>query len=1130
MTLPHHIEHAVTIAAAERRLGKAFRWSERKVIPGFTEHQNLSFEQSGPAGQWVEDGTTAQTKLFQYGEYVCDSLERRLKLRELLSTVGNLALVTGALNDDLRSQLVPHADNYGLPGMYARNKRILVDRPRGFLTLDLDKLDLSEAHDYDSVFEANDRLPSIIHDMFDEAGLSWLICDSVMTLSSSHGIRNPKVMGVHLDYQLRTPLLLSEQKHVVNYINQQARKAGIVKPEKSLCDTTIYESARLLFTAPAELRVYVENGKSTVTKLVSVPYQRVRAVRRGQPYLEDIPEEAMRGVITAQKMAKVRSITGVSGHADSHARKVGRQAAGVKEESRKLVPGRIHANTNARIWAAVNNTPIARLEGAKQALSEQLIKEVMAICDGDAGKTEQRLRVVSGDEFERSWRGAVDNRLGYAVVADMTNKHKSGASVPATREALNKHMSACIKRAIKATEANEEDKQPPVHTLFKIPPGIGKTHAALGAIPSELLMAHRLSYLTPRIDLSTEALSRMRERLPKDDYTQSRARQHLGREAVCLEKNRAYGRMAKRLEEVGVSPLKPVCWSCPSKDACRWPQQHADKESGIVFGQHAHATSSLAKIRKMDGDGAPSVGIIDESMLSTLVRSSLPTYKISTLMTWAKKGVMKTRSGDTMFGKTNDLIAYRCALLEAMQTADAVLKTDQLKRFRTYETTHKDGTTRTLPQIAWAMELERDNMWSLNHQLTDVMKTYHEARAKRRGVREIERSLSVLRGLIRSCNWFSEAFRAVKGSLEVENRQHVFGVRVRKDKRGDRRVSITLKAELPAVMRERSWIWLDGTANEHVWQYMLPAGVTASRVALEAAEGPYRLIQFADRPYGKRMFATGEARGKGNADRLMGYIRAQAIRHDKVLLVCQKHLREYYETNKMLPANVAALHFNAQRGRDDFREYGCAIIVGRPMPNVEALEILTEALHYDDPETPALTTAADHKNREPRNLKLTGQREVTVMAETHPDARVAAMLSQIADSEVLQAVHRLRLYDRTDANPAEVHVLGQTNTGLVISELRGWVDTKTDQLDEILVLGMLPSDTLMIERLYPNFSLKRARNLISEARKLTVHWPERAVIIRGQAGVFKLRVDPTRGDGDVLQKLSKAMKGHAHWA
>ena len=51
-----------------------------------------------------------------------------------------------------------------------------------------------------------------------------------------------------------------------------------------------------------------------------------------------------------------------------------------------------------------------------------------------------------------------------------------------------------------------------------------------------------------------------------------------------------------------------------------------------------------------------------------------------------------------------------------------------------------------------------------------------------------------------------------------------------------------------------------------------------------------------------------------------------------------------------------------------------------------------------------------------------------------------ALRDQLVDAEVRQAVMRLRVYDRTERNRADIHVFGQCDTGLAIHELGDWID------------------------------------------------------------------------------------------
>ena len=88
------------------------------------------------------------------------------------------------------------------------------------------------------------------------------------------------------------------------------------------------------------------------------------------------------------------------------------------------------------------------------------------------------------------------------------------------------------------------------------------------------------------------------------------------------------------------------------------------------------------------------------------------------------------------------------------------------------------------------------------------------------------------------------------------------------------------------------------------------------------------------------------------------------------------------------------------------------IVVGRHQPPILEIEALGRALYYDRLE-PLILLQTDQDERrllwsERRGYRMRGGR-ADVEVETHPDPEMQALLEQLREAEMVQAVDRLRL-------------------------------------------------------------------------------------------------------------------------
>ena len=128
----------------------------------------------------------------------------------------------------------------------------------------------------------------------------------------------------------------------------------------------------------------------------------------------------------------------------------------------------------------------------------------------------------------------------------------------------------------------------------------------------------------------------------------------------------------------------------------------------------------------------------------------------------------------------------------------------------------------------------------------------------------------------------------------------------------------------------------------------------------------------------------------------------------------------------LLPATTKHGHFNALRGINEYETCHTAIIVGREQPGCRDLEDLARGLFFEDDEP--IRTATE---LEARKVRLAGC-NVEMVSEFHPDPRVQAVLAQVREREIEQAMDRLRFIN-DDATPKTVILVSRVAIDVDIS-------------------------------------------------------------------------------------------------
>ena len=180
-----------------------------------------------------------------------------------------------------------------------------------------------------------------------------------------------------------------------------------------------------------------------------------------------------------------------------------------------------------------------------------------------------------------------------------------------------------------------------------------------------------------------------------------------------------------------------------------------------------------------------------------------------------------------------------------------------------------------------------------------------------------------------------------------------------------------------------------------------------------------------------------ERRGR-NLRRVHAILCREARRYapERVLVVCQKAVKEALPAVGPLPVNVELAHHNAVAGRDEWGPQPdrpgvrALIVVGRTMPTIGAVERLAEALSGAAVEE---ITGGWFDRGDATREGLNGQAEA-VETERHPNPVAEAIRWQICEGELVQIIGRGRGVNRTADNPVDILVLTDAPIPVPVAE------------------------------------------------------------------------------------------------
>jgi hypothetical protein len=278
---------------------------------------------------------------------------------------------------------------------------------------------------------------------------------------------------------------------------------------------------------------------------------------------------------------------------------------------------------------------------------------------------------------------------------------------------------------------------------------------------------------------------------------------------------------------------------------------------------------------------------------------------------------------------------------------------------------------------------------------------------------------------------------------QVERQPRVFVSAVRK---------LRLRKNTPVLM-------LDGTGSLELNRKIFGEHTTGHRFAVPRDAVVY---QVTGKTFSRQSITGADRHGKPISEqkaREAVRLRQQVVEFltmlpGKVLLVSYKPAIEVLREG--LPAHVMTAHFGALRGLNSFSHCETVVVMGRQQPPAAAVEALARPFTATDAE-PFLPVGEYAWQCRGRRMRDPEAANVT-QAQVHPDTRCQAMLEQVREAEMVQAVDRVRPV----FNHRRVFVLSDLSLDLTVDHAMTWSGLRPSKLAHAFarygVLPLAPAD------------------------------------------------------------------------
>jgi hypothetical protein len=256
----------------------------------------------------------------------------------------------------------------------------------------------------------------------------------------------------------------------------------------------------------------------------------------------------------------------------------------------------------------------------------------------------------------------------------------------------------------------------------------------------------------------------------------------------------------------------------------------------------------------------------------------------------------------------------------------------------------------------------------------------------------------------------------------------------------------------PWVFDDQRLLLLDGTANPQILRQFVPQLQDVPEIGVRRKA---RVIQVSDLTfYRYSLVEKTPAAEEGASWRPTARLGAVAqfiagvAQKGRTLVVTNKRVRcalTGEKANGKLPvrglyAGADIAHFGSIRGTNEFEEHDVVIVLGREQPSPRDAERLAKAIWYDTKQSIRCIKEdkrgqVDYPKRRHAYTMRDGSQQ-SVEVKVHPDRRVQAVVEQIREAEMLQAIDRLRLIH--SPRKKIVFILCNIPLGIPIDQLVTW--------------------------------------------------------------------------------------------
>jgi len=564
------------------------------------------------------------------------------------------------------------------------------------------------------------------------------------------------------------------------------------------------------------------------------------------------------------------------------------------------------------------------------------------------------------------------------------------------------------KKYLSATHASEQLKKLTTDffsnnnsMVLKASAGSGKTFATIAAT-SKTELDGQLHFFAPTHKLCEEITKDLKKSAPHLKIIHQYGRE--GHEKMSVSPLCQRNDIANELIKAGQPLYKSLCDNgveqCPFFNDCAFIKQtEARQDADVVISPHAYLG-----LNHSENEVKPTRVVIDESFLSEAISAS--SGKISDIIEYTffrandNQGNFINAMNATSSGDAGFLDALRKST--GLDSEELVIECKEiLNQINTDSAPHRPRINPTMSDKKIKKQVSRVKLFSAERRLLGAC------------IKELEKYPT--RSHSRLINVYDDSFT----------------VRSRSEKN---RLNYFVNNSIPVLL-------IDADANKTILNKLIGANdfheinVKRKVTVNQCIKSSFAKTRFTHA-------VSGEQLTRSTLKKIVKIANGR-----ETLIVTYKDVRE--EIEGQLPINISIRHFNDLRGIDAFKHHKCVIVVGRNEPPAYAMENIAAALYWDSEEE--LLLNQQYRKEAVIHRAVNSANNSNGATNTHPDKRVQEILELHRESEILQAVDRLRFIHGKD-EAREVFILTDVALDIEVNNFinhEDYLPKKADVLEEL---------------------------------------------------------------------------------